>query len=95
MKIKELLSDSSKWIQGDYAVDKENIPVAPKHAEACKWCLIGAVFYCYVENPRARTNAMLKIGALLPGEFDSIPAFNDASVTKFEDIQKLLQEADV
>lgn len=47
MKIKELLSDESKWTQGAHARDKDEIPVNSQSPEAVRWCLVGAWEKCY------------------------------------------------
>lgn len=41
---RELLSDPSRWVQGSGAVDAKGTPVAAYSEEACRWCLVGAVY---------------------------------------------------
>ncbi len=49
MKIKELLSDESKWTQYCMARDSHNSPVEWYGPNAVKWCLVGAIHKCYAK----------------------------------------------
>ena len=92
MKIKELLSDSSKWIKGVQAEDEDNEPISPVCSLAVKWCLLGALHKCY-PGPGEFYEAQNKIDKVL--KIVSFVTWNDAEETTFEDVQKLLLEADV
>ena len=47
MKIKELLSDKTKWTRLTRARDVHRRPVSSLSDEAVCWCLEGAVIKCY------------------------------------------------
>lgn len=91
MKVKELLSDKSKWTKNTYAKDKSNQPVPPRSRNAVCWCLIGAILKCY-RNETKRSEITLKIsnktGKLLS-------AFNDHKNTTFKTIKRLVNELDI
>jgi hypothetical protein len=98
VKIKELLSDESKWCRGAFAKDKDGFPITESHQDACKWCLAGAGYFCYGivdwENevgPRAWA-AIRKLTGL---EEVSASRWNDDPNTKFEDVRKLIEELDI
>lgn len=94
MKIKELLNDESKWVQGWYSVDKDGAVVPPNVPEACCWCLEGATMRCYgTDEPDITHN---KIRPHLPKEYEgNVVRFNDDAKTTFEDIRKVIEKADV
>jgi hypothetical protein len=47
MKVRELLSDESKWTQDANARDKNGVDVPVYSPKACCWCLQGAMDKCY------------------------------------------------
>jgi hypothetical protein len=47
MKVRELLSDESKWCQGSFAKDRNGLDVSIHSSEAVCWCLSGATAKCY------------------------------------------------
>lgn len=44
-KVRDLLQDPNKWIQGDDAIDIKGGGVDPTDPNACKWCLMGAFLH--------------------------------------------------
>ena len=42
-RARQRLETPGSWIRGDLAVDEFNFPVDPCHADACQWCLAGAI----------------------------------------------------
>jgi hypothetical protein len=108
MKVRELLSDESKWCKGPLAVDKEGRQTTPKSPTACKWCLWGAILRCYADDPlvpsdNAYCAAKHKIidiiqeihGSSRRGRGRGIAVFNEASETTFAEIREVLERADV
>jgi hypothetical protein len=104
MKVRDLLSDESKWCKGPTAVDKEGNPTFPLSSTACKWCLAGAIAKCYAEGSAFRdtyrtpidkiTNIIHEIhGSSRRGT--SYVTFNEASETTFAEIREILERADV
>ena len=93
MKIKELLSDESKWTQGCMARDEQDVLVPVFSDNAVCWCLGGAVVKCYFTHERDRIGERLR--KALPSPFAGITQFNDNEQTTFHDIKTLLELADV
>lgn len=87
MKIKELLSDETKWCKNDAAKDKNGNAVIPTSNDACKWCLVGAIDKCYTDSTE---DIWFKIYMYL---HTSIGDFNDSH--NFEDIKNLVEELDI
>ena len=89
-KVRDVLSDESKWTQGRYAVDKDNVFIATTHSAACKWCLTGAIWR--VARDMKEQNEIVdylkhKIN------YRRLSEFNDAEDTKYQDIVNLLDTA--
>lgn len=109
MKVKELLSEETKWTKNHYAKNEEGEPVSSLFSEACCWCLKGAVTKCYynpaIENYHViQQEAVDKLRAAVKQLFPSrvnhpsrceAATFNDHPETTFADIQKVLELADV
>ena len=47
---RDLISDSSRWCQGVSARTQDGFAVEPGHAEACRWCSIGAIVRACAKN---------------------------------------------
>jgi len=100
MKIKELFSDESKWIQGYSALDVKGRPVSRLDRSACKYCLSAAAWICYT-NHCELLNVYQKIENYLKNigytglTHNSIVVFNDNSKTTFNDIQLLVNTLDI
>lgn len=68
-EVRELLSDESRWTQGEYAKDGLGKCVGPKDKNACSWCLVGA--FIKVTGTCRQTDKMLsKLGC-------DVTVFND------------------
>lgn len=90
MKIRELLDKPEKWTQGCTARDKDGIHVMLTSAAAVCWCLMGAVWKCYLPNECGQIFTVLgkHVG-------DNVGFWNDARERTFEDVQKLIKELDL
>ena len=93
MKVKELLSDRSKWCQGSFATDAEGNPRGIMAPDATRFCLRGALGRCYPEQTeydaaRKRLESSLSSHSCLM-------EFNDSTFTTFTDVKELLERADV
>lgn len=97
MKVKDVLSDESKWIKGDFAVDENNEPVPRTSDKACKFCLLGSIMNCYldIEEQLEVTHAVLDEIQNKTGGPMSIPHFNDHPRTTFKDIQDIINKLDI
>lgn len=66
-KLKELLSDPNRWMQGYLAQNDKGDYVSPLQEDACKFCLDGAI--CNVNKALAKTLPNLAVVTIetLPG----------------------------
>lgn len=87
MKIKELLSDESKWTKGAIARDKDGVQTWSGSPNAYQWCLVGAIHKCYSNSSH--------IEQILANYFkgSSIAVFNDNAT--FAEIRKVIEELDI
>lgn len=97
MKIKELLSDESKWTKGWFARDNNNEPVRVNCPSAYKWCLEGAGLRCYGKVFEYWQTVITKINKELMNENIKleISDWNDHPETKFQDIKALIEKLDI
>ena len=92
MKIKELLSDPSKWTQGKIARDSSMNEIHPNDPQAVCWCLIGAVRKCYPGHYDYE-NLCKRIVEQTKEEF--LFNWNDSPTTTFSDVKSLVEELDI
>lgn len=91
MKIKELLSDKSKWIQHTYAVEIIGGHVNPHSDKAVAFCLLGALARCYGgsnEYMEVKARIVKKVGWY-------ISLWNDDENRIFEEVKALVEELDI
>jgi hypothetical protein len=93
----DLLSDESKWTKGCFARNTDGDSVSPESAEACCWCLDGAIIRCFADSPddTAAHDAIwwtLLEACNQPSTCadSGIAGFNDYSKTTYEDVRELL-----
>ena len=86
MKIRELLSDESKWCRGSLSLDKEGNKIDPIDSQACCWCLYGACMKCYDFYNNIIEKILIKIGCY-------IDDWNDKST--FQEVKNLVEELDI
>lgn len=107
MKIKELLSDASKWTQGRHAADEKGNDELPESSNAVCWCLSGAIMKCYLDDNEIANRLRFKIvdkinryikiksnGLYIKYSNNIIP-WNDDKNRTFEDIKILVETLDV
>ena len=90
MKIRELLSDPSKWTQRCFSRNSKGQPSAPAEQE-CSWCLVGALGRCYDDSEFDRVYDLIK--AAVPER--QIVHWNDDPKRTFEDVRKLVEELNI
>lgn len=91
MKIKELLSDQSKWCQKHCALDIYGRPAESISREAVCWCLFGAMRRCYCSDDKFGeiwTRIEIAIG-------QSATHWNDHQNRTFDDVKALVERLDV
>ena len=95
MKAYELLSDESKWCQGQFAVDKYGNEINQDNKDTVKWCLEGALMHCYVgQDGDAYYTAYQRISkALTAGQ--GISSWNDDPARTYAEVYDLLKRLDI
>lgn len=94
MKIKELYTDESKWTHGANARDTNGAPVLTHSQRACKWCLLGAIMYCYEDTGEYDKITDFVYTALPEYEFN-ITGWNDDSARTFAEVKELVEHLDI
>lgn len=92
MKMLELLSDPTKWIQGAFARDADGVNVSSQNKEAVCWCLQGALIRCYVGSLEYSVVKNKIIKELVLVDF---ARWNDDPSRTYQDVQTLLQKLDI
>jgi hypothetical protein len=104
MKVSDVLTDSSKWLQGAYAVTSDGTYVFSSDSRAAKRCLVGAVRYAYKSEREdgvcvrnADSDAVMdKIKEYLKvSSWSDIIVWQDRPETTWEDIIKLIKALDI
>ena len=96
MKVKELLTDESKWIKEWFAMSERGRYVPPNSRLACKWCLRGAIRRCYEVVDNLYTDNVVDVEQKVVNVIGmSIPKWNDAPERTFADVKKLVEELDI
>ena len=105
MKIKDLLTDESKWTKGAFAIGADGLMVGSASPSAVSWCLMGAVERCYgydSVSPEA-----VKIGGRIHDYLRECPralgdsgnwhmaGWNDAPGRTFADVRRLVTVLDI
>jgi len=94
MKIRELLSDESKWTKGVVARDKLGIALGPRNEKAVCWCLLGAAVRCYDYSPQY-SEVIWKIRKALGLVKPLTSEWNDDPARTFAEVKALVEELDV
>ena len=98
MKVYELLTDESKWIQGCLARTEIGHICLSKSTKAVKWCFLGAIRKCYYpgkayENILKRFYDEMGMGYHTM-EWDIIQ-WNDCPDRIFKDVKELAIKLDI
>ena len=95
MKIRELLSDESKWTQRAPAKTSLGRPVNSDNPEAVCWCIAGAARHCYGDT--FETNEILRrvCNKLEISAFLGYIDWNDAPDRRFEEVKALVNALDI
>ena len=102
MKIRELLSDKSKWTQHAYAVTAGLATANAAGEQGAAWCLVGAVMHCYPASEVPATLRRLAL-AIAPsadaatyfGFSGVVACWNDNSTRTFEQVSQLVNALNV
>ena len=88
MKVRELLSDESKWCQDWYGRDALGEGAAFDGPAACQWCLMGAIFRCYHDSRDVVIAVYGKTGR-------TITDWNDDPSRTYAEVKALVDELDI
>ena len=100
MKVKELLSDESKWTKGVLARTADGTACSPTSQHASCFCLLGAIDHCYAGSPCQIDISIVKLKRAIGRVVKHTPIpmtisqFNDYHAT-FEDLKKAIEIADI
>jgi hypothetical protein len=93
MKIRELLSDESRWTQRTDARDDRGAPCNPSSRYARRWCLLGAISKCYDGDLFIYNRIENHLGVDCHGKSIFVSKFNDTHT--YVDIKALVDELDI
>jgi len=87
MKVKDLLTDESKWTQNVNARTEDGSPCEPKSTNATQWCLFGALCKCYKDHNEF-TDMVHRIQKHTG--HDPITTWNDVKHRTFADVSAII-----
>ena len=90
MKVKELLTDETKWTKRVFARTAGGFRVSPTNKDATCWCLLGAIERCYPGSQYCAIRDKV-IGFLQY----PISLWNDSPNRTFKDVKNLVTELDI
>lgn len=93
MKIKDLLTDESKWVQQTYALDEVGNNVYSNNPNATRWCLVGALYRCYGDSSTVLSVIYRKVYTAIGNQL--ISEWNDDPDRTFADIKHLIDTLDI
>lgn len=99
MKVKEFLTSRYRWCKGRMAIDSKGNKVNYNSPHASRFCLVGAINKCYIDN-NTKDVVFTKIEKYLnlPSRLyisGSIGKWNDKKKTTFKDVRKLIEDLDI
>ena len=94
MKIRELLTDESKWCKKSYAFDAQGRKTTGYSPNAVKFCLVGAAQHCYGTG---YIEYVIKMQDALKRKFDVgvIALWQDQPERTFAEVKALVEELDI
>ncbi len=107
MKLSELLTDESKWVQGHLAISKYDRETSGADPDAIKWCLMGAISKCSDNQStewwrmyyslRNSIKDLFGTTRNYKTTYDDVPYiqdFNDNNLTTFEDVKVVIEHSE-
>ncbi len=91
MKIRELLTDETKWTQGQAARTITGEATSATGESAVRWCLLGAIMKCYGHS----YSVQLDVELLLRSTVNGIVTYNDDPNREFEEVKALVEKLDI
>ncbi len=98
MKVRDLLTDKSKWTKGRSACDRNGETTCYDAPNAASWCLAGAIARCYGMGETwdllaTRIYDTLSARGQLP--IGGMGEWNDASERTFVEIRAMVEQLDI
>ncbi len=98
MKVRDLLTDETKWAKGRSACDKGGETTPYDAPNAVAWCLAGAITRCYEvgeawDTLATRAYDVLRARGQLP--LGGIGEWNDSPARTFTEVRALVEELDI
>ena len=90
MTVQQLLSNRDRWVQRKTAVDKQGLEVDPRHPDACRWCIVAAIYRCY-RAAGARHRALDRLRAIVPLPVE----WNDNPRRTFTEVKRVIVQAEL
>ncbi len=91
MKVRDLLTDESKWTQHLYARDANGVTTDLSGPYATCWCLVGALERCYGMTPEFS----LAYTRLARRTVNGVTEWNDTPTRTFTEVRALVEELDI
>lgn len=101
MKVSELLADESKWTQNASARDAEGRLCHVDSPKACRWCLWGALCYCYDRDFESFDRYCNDLNGMISDErypesgFVTFSDWNDVPERTFAEVKALVEKAGI
>ena len=107
MKVKDLLTDPSKWTQCKMARDAKGIALVDQELEyGVSFCLLGAVRRCYIRGTKEYNDILRRICNKIKLDYSvpewgmdlvsgPITCWNDKDGRTFEEVRALVDELDI
>lgn len=93
MKAYELLNTPDKWCKESLALTKDGEEVLANDPNAVKFCIVGAIQKCYLNNA---PSFYFKLLNYIDNKHSlSVGMFNDLETTTYEDVYNLLRELNI
>ncbi len=88
----EIMRDPSRWCRGALARDRDGRGVSYKSADACSFCIVGAIALAYPDRETC-DRVTMKVGKVVRGLYKrpALTTFNNDPGTTFEMVQKALE----
>ena len=95
MKVRELLTDESKWTKGWNARTTDYSPVTYDHHDASCWCLLGAIYKCHCYPPPILSLIRKELEINPQWSNTDITSWNDSEDRTFEEVKELVEKLDI
>jgi hypothetical protein len=100
VKVRELLTDESKWTQWAFARDEKKLPIYSSQLftmPCTSYCLWGAIKVCYGTQPGGLDSDLsLRVRKRVQGKVEMpIEDWNDDENRTFEQVKALVEELDI